>query len=276
MLATRSEAALRLVAHYLPAIRAKLHTPSAIQLMRNGGLEPDPWQADLLTSPATRLLVNCSRQSGKTTVLGALALHSALTQPRALVLCLAPAQRQAQELYRKVLDLYDATPNLAALRNLSELRVEFANRSRILVTPADERRGVRGFSRPDLVLFDEAAGVPDDVFAAARPLFAVNHQGRFILSSTPRGRRGTFYEEWEHGSGWQRWRIPADQCPRISAEFLDGEKAALGLNWFLQEYHCQFLQPLNSMFDYAAIDSAMVPGMRPLYERPLFQMNGYT
>ena len=35
-------------------------------ILRAQGMIPDPWQRDLLLSPASRLLLNCSRSAGKT------------------------------------------------------------------------------------------------------------------------------------------------------------------------------------------------------------------
>jgi phage terminase large subunit-like protein len=52
------------------------------------------------------VLLNCSRQSGKSTIAGILALHCALYQPGSLVLVLAPALRQSQELFGKVAGFY--------------------------------------------------------------------------------------------------------------------------------------------------------------------------
>lgn len=266
--------AVRVVAHCLPAVRAKRATPSAVQLMRNAGIEPDAWQIEVLTSPSTRMLLNASRQSGKSTTLAALGLHAALAKPHALVLCVCPAQRQAQELYRKMVDIFGHTPGLPEIDKLSELRLEFATKSRVVIVPADERRGVRGFSRPDVVIFDEAAGIPDEVFAAARPLFAVHHHGKFVLASTPRGQRGTYFQEWTQGAGWQRWEIPASACPRISPEFLEQERAALGAMWFRQEFCCEFLQPDAALFDYASIDAAADANLMPLFQTPY--MGGQT
>ena len=44
----------------------------------------DPWQEKLLRSDSSRILLNCSRQSGKSTMAGLLALHRALYYPGAL------------------------------------------------------------------------------------------------------------------------------------------------------------------------------------------------
>jgi hypothetical protein len=56
---------------------------------RSVGLEPDRWQERLLRSEAPRVLMNCARQTGKSTAAGLLTLHKAVTHPGALVLILA-------------------------------------------------------------------------------------------------------------------------------------------------------------------------------------------
>src|SRR5690348_5047492 len=78
------------------------------RLLRAQSMMPDPWQRDLLLSGDRQLLLNCSRQSGKSTVVAALALHTALFTPEALVLLVSPSLRQSGEIYRKVLDGYHA------------------------------------------------------------------------------------------------------------------------------------------------------------------------
>ena len=77
-----------------------------VSFARALGLEPDPWQEDLLRSTSDRVLLNCCRQSGKSTMTGIIALHRALYHPGSLILCLAPALRQSQELFGKVLGFY--------------------------------------------------------------------------------------------------------------------------------------------------------------------------
>jgi hypothetical protein len=70
------------------------------------GIVPDGWQGDFLRSSADRVLLNCSRQSGKSTMSAVIALHRALYHPGSLVLCLAPALRQSQELFAKIAGFY--------------------------------------------------------------------------------------------------------------------------------------------------------------------------
>jgi hypothetical protein len=66
-----------------------------VSFARTLGLEPDGWQEELLRSTSDRVLLNCCRQSGKSTISGVIALHRALYHPGSLVLCLAPALRQS-------------------------------------------------------------------------------------------------------------------------------------------------------------------------------------
>ena len=68
---------------------ASLFDPSHI--LRARGLMPDRWQHEILMSTERQILLNCSRQSGKSTAVAALALHTALSRPGNLVLLLSPS-----------------------------------------------------------------------------------------------------------------------------------------------------------------------------------------
>src|SRR5262245_13378358 len=79
-----------------------------LSLMVRIGFEPDPWQARLLRSDASRILLLASRQAGKSEVAAALALREALVVPGSLVLLLSPSERQSGELQTKVFGYDDA------------------------------------------------------------------------------------------------------------------------------------------------------------------------
>ena len=67
--------------------------PSFPALMSKLGLEPDPWQREVLEGKHSRLLLNCCRQAGKTTVVALLALLEALCEYLTLVLILSRSHR---------------------------------------------------------------------------------------------------------------------------------------------------------------------------------------
>jgi hypothetical protein len=220
------------------------------------GLDPDPWQRRLLLSDHPRVLLNVARQSGKSTMSGVLALHRALYRPGSLILILAPAERQAKELFSKVssmLRTFDyPIPSVSDRR----LGVELANGSRIEALPGSEKT-IRGFSDVDLLILDEAARIEDSLYYAVRPMLAVSG-GRLLMLSTPHGKRGVFYHEWTEGIGWDRYEVPASENPRISSQFLRQESASFGPLWFAQEYECQFLDLIGTLFPSALIDGAFV------------------
>jgi hypothetical protein len=196
-----------------------------VSFARRLGLEPDPWQVDLLRSTSERVLLNCCRQSGKSTMTAVIALHRALYHPSSLILCLAPALRQSQELFSKMAGFYRDLGRPVSAVTERKLSLELENRSRIITLPGSEKT-IRGFSGTSLLILDEAARVEDELYFAVRPMLAVSG-GALMMLSTPHGKRGVFYEEWIGGHGWERYEVPASQCPRISEEFLEQERASL-------------------------------------------------
>src|SRR5215218_9235979 len=189
-------------------------------------LDPDPWQEDLLHSTSERVLLNCCRQSGKSTMTGIIALHRALYHPGSLILCLAPALRQSQELFGKVLTSYRALNRPVPAQTERKLSLELENGSRIVTLPGTDKT-IRGFSGAALLIVDEASRVADELYFAVRPMLAVSG-GALMMLSTPQGKRGVFYEEWTGGRGsWERYEVPAEECPRITPEFLEEEREAL-------------------------------------------------
>src|SRR5215211_7658408 len=187
-----------------------------VSFARSVGVEPDPWQVDLLRSSSERTLLNCSRQSGKSTMSAVIALHRALYRPGSLVLCLAPALRQSQELFGKIAGFYRDLGRPVAPQGERKLSLELENGSRIVTLPGTDKT-IRGFSGATLLIVDEAARVEDELYYAVRPMLAVSGGGLMMLT-TPHGKRGVFYEEWTSGAGrgWERYEVPAGECPRIS------------------------------------------------------------
>jgi hypothetical protein len=223
------------------------------------GLTLDDWQRDALRSEARQLLLNVTRQGGKSTVAALLGLHEILSRPTRLVLAVSPGERQSKLLFRTLMTYYRALgkPVPATVENV--LSVELANGSAAFALPGSEET-IRGFSAVDLLLVDEASRVPDALMGAVRPMLAVSG-GRLVTMSTPAGKRGWWWTAWsEGGADWQRFEIPASACPRISAAFLAQERRSMPRLWFSAEYECQFTEPDDAFFSYESIARAFVPG----------------
>ena len=136
------------------------------------GFTPDPWQTEVLRSDSKRILLNCSRQSGKSTVTAIMALHTGLYRPGSLILCLSPTLRQSGELFHNVSRFYGVDPAVPS-KSESALKLELENGSRIISLPGKEQN-VRGYAGVTLLIVDEAARVPDDLYYAVRPMLAVS------------------------------------------------------------------------------------------------------
>jgi hypothetical protein len=234
-----------------------------VLLAELAGIQPDPWQRDVLRSRAPRALWLASRQSGKTTTAALLALHRALYQPGSLVLVVSPSERQSKEAFKKVLDLYAALGRPVPATAETVLWLELAGGSRIVSLPGSEKT-TRGFSAPALVILDEAARVEDGLFHALSPMLATSRGGRLVALTTPNGQQGWFHEAWTTGGDlWQRTRVPATACSRISAAFLEAERRSLPDPVYRQEYLVEFTATLDAAFRFEDVDRVLSDAVRP-------------
>lgn len=252
----------RAVGHNPVLARLRME-PAAVMTL--AGFKPDPWQTQALSSRSSRAIWLASRQSGKSLTAAALALREAMLTPGALVLLLSPTQRQSGELFRdKVLRLYNALGRPVAAEQESALQLTLANGSRVVSLPGTEET-IRGYSGVRLLVVDEAARVPDALYFAIRPMLAVS-RGRLVCVSSAWAKLGWFFEAWGSAEAWERVRITAPQCPRITAEFLEEERQALGPRWFAMEYLCEFGDAVDAVFRGEDIEAALADaGVLPLF-----------
>jgi hypothetical protein len=228
------------------------------------GFHPDPWQVTVLRSICKRQLLNCCRQSGKSTTAGVIALHRAIFYPQSLVLLVSPSLRQSGELFRKVNNHFNQITDPPKKIEDNKLSVTFENGSRIISLPSTEQT-IRGFSGASLIIEDEAARVEDPLYFSLRPMLAISG-GRLVLMSTPFGKRGHFHQEWtDGGNSWERIEIPASKCTRMTKIFLDEERRSLGDWWYRQEYCCEFVQTTDQIFGYDLVTSAVTSAVKPLF-----------
>jgi hypothetical protein len=226
-----------------------------ILLAQDCGITPDDVQTRLLTSTSRKVLLNCSRQWGKSTISSLTALHEALYRAPAMIILVSPSQQQSTELFKKIHDFWERLPGAPESSQESLTRMELSNGSRIISLPGSEKT-TRGYSAATLVVMDEASRVPDELLAAVRPMLATT-AGRFFALSTPAGKRGWFYEEWDHGNGWEKIEVKAQDCARISPAFLKEERQVIGELRFRQEYCCEFIDSETAVFNSDLIGKAL-------------------
>ena len=145
--------------------------------------------------------------------------------------------------------LVEAVSVKPKIRRKTSTELMLANGSKIVSLPGANPDAIRGYSKPDLIIEDESAFVADRTFTAVRPMLAASTTPRHILMTTPFGKRGHFHERWRADDpGWARFTIKSEECPRITKEFLDGERRVLSDRAYRQEYECEFLESTVSVF----------------------------
>ena len=248
------------------------------------GFSPDSTQAKILRSTATRLMLCCTRQFGKSTITAIKAIHHAWTHPGSLTLIAAPTARQSGEWLNKTREFLSRVGIRSRSDGNNRLSCVLSNGSRLVGLPG-VAQNIRGFSNVSLVIIDEAAFVPEDLYQALNPMLAVSG-GSLWLISTPATQTGFFYDEWSRqaapasgqsesaqqppGSSessapvaWDRYQVTAHQCARIRPEFLAEQRVLLGEAVFRREYLCEFVAADDQLIGRELLDDALDPDLSP-------------
>lgn len=241
--------------------RLRADPAAAIRAM---GWGPDPWQAKFLADPHRRQAMLCCRRAGKTLVSAAKTLAHCLTRPDSLVMVFSPTLRQSMEYARYVRRMDRALGQPLKRVAESMTAVEWANGSRLLSLP-DNHEGVVGFT-PTRLVVDEGSRVSDVLYLSIRPMLALGAELEVL--STPLGKRGWFFDIFNTPARlrmFRAWRVTADDCPRITPDFLAEERVELGERWFRQEYYLDFVDAVDAVFQRAVIEAARDDGAEPLF-----------
>ncbi len=230
-----------------------------VPFARRAGLEPYEWQQKVLRSDAQRILLNCCRQSGKSTVVAVLAAHQATYRTGSNTLIISPGERQSALVLEKVHDTLEAAGWPVAPRRESVTQIALANGSRVVALPSSSKGTTRGYTA-DLLLVDEASHVPDEQMADMAPVLAVSG-GRLIALSTPFGSRGWWWQAYRDRvlENWEYHEIPVTQCPRADLDKVAAQRREYGDWWYQQEYLCQFKEASGALFREEDIQGLFVP-----------------
>jgi hypothetical protein len=224
------------------------------------GFEPDPFQMEVLESTEQKVALMLSRQSGKTTVASALALHTALyDQVGETVVLLAPSLRQSTEAMTAITRMYGnlSGETVEPVVASSALRLKFQNGSRILALPGSGDATVRG-PNAVMIICDEASRVEENLINACRPYLATKgKRGRLICLTTPWWKRGWFYDLWiKQDPNWLKLKADVYSNPRVDPGWLEGERLEIGDTAFRSEYLCEFLDESDAVFPEELIKAA--------------------
>jgi hypothetical protein len=222
----------------------------------------DPWQETVLAREG-HITIRSGRQVGKSTVIACKAARFARDHPGTVTLVIAASQRQSSLIFDKIKSEIEQSIQTGEVEYLEEptlTRVMLKNGSKIYSLPAG-RTGyfIRGFTI-DLLICDEAAYIPEEVWRAVIPMVAVSQQERgfgwIILLSTPFGKGGYFYSSFQDPD-FQQFHISSENCPRIPKAFLLKEKSRMSKAEYAQEYQGEFIDDFNQFFSTTLIKECM-------------------
>src|SRR5450432_2399842 len=215
---------------------------------------PDEKQMRVLRTRARRVLLNCSRQWGKTTVAVTKVVHLAVMRSGQTMLIISENMSQTSEFFQKV-DEFLERLGIRARREVGKtLARRLPNGSRIIGIAAREA-AVRGYTA-DFVFIDEAARIKDEVIDALTPVIAVL-RGDVWIASTPKGKRGRFWEAWAYGQGEDLLKVsaPASENPRIDAALVEQCRAEKGEDYVRREFGCEFVENGVELMNLENVDS---------------------
>jgi hypothetical protein len=241
---------------------------SALDLAPEMGFALDPYQRLVLASPHRRKICLVSRQGGKGVVGTLTVAEKMIGDPGSKTIILTPTEEQSKRLLSRIKEGYARLSN--APRVITDTAKEFhlINGSRAYAMPGSET-SVRGIEAVHLLIVDEAAFVPDPLYAAVRPFMATTDGAELDLS-TAHGRRGWFYGAYVRATTPPvpghlfAIRVTAPEIPRISPEFLANERSELGDFVYCQEYMVEFVDDEMQLYATDLVEAALSRDVLPL------------
>ncbi|MEM4342789.1 MAG: terminase family protein [Candidatus Caldarchaeum sp.] len=241
-----------------------MKTSDAAQLLlRLAGLGVNlyGWQRRFIDDVSRFRIMLKPRGAGATFTMAVEALTHAVLKPGSTTLLTSYSLRQSLEIFRHVKQLLEKAASSSVIHEGATYRLTYehgersavlGNGSRIVSLP-NNPDALRGY-RADAVYVDEAALFRDDFKVRTAVMFTtVARQGRVALASTPKGRRGWFYEAWTAEQGWSKHLVSYRSSPHITQQDLQELRRVMtDLEW-RQEMECEFLDEANAFIPYEKI-----------------------
>lgn len=184
----------------------------------------------------------CHRRAGKTVACLNDLIRRAIVEnkPDGRYAYLAPHYNQAKDVAWNYLLRFTA-PIPDVKTNVSELRIDLPNGSRIRLYGAENADRMRGLYLDGIVI-DEPADISPRVWPEViRPALA-DRQGWATFIGTPKGHN-QFYDVWEAAQGnpdWFSLRLQASTSGLLPQEEIDALRASMSEDQYRQELECSF------------------------------------
>lgn len=207
--------------------------------------------------PKAGYIICCKskRQCGKSALIEQELLRSAINYSNSVSILLTLTYPNCKKIYDEMLNGIRGTGVLKR-ENSSDLELEFINGSKILFKSCVIKDRLRGYTVKNggICVVDEASFIPDEIFGIIAPWVDV-YQANMILVSTPRLKRGFFYEYFMEGLKSDSKNVKSfdfndyDTSFLLTPEKLELYRKLMPKNQFSMDYLGLFVDDLGSVFD---------------------------
>ena len=221
-----------------------------------------PYQKKFFTNTAKRKIWVSARQIGKSFCVAGILAFKALQKHNGLAICISVNSRSASEIISKCKQFAESVKvlsNNAITYTSSFDTIRFSNGSRIMSLPSTAD-SLRGWSA-QCVVVDEANFVwkLDDILQGLAPTLTRDPDAELILTTTPAGKNGPFYELYNNALNDPQWYVQHTSIHDAMADGLNVDLNSLHSlcpdpDVFAQEYECKFLSEYSSLIDLNLID----------------------
>ena len=230
----------------------------------------EPWSArdyqeEMLRDKNTRVVYRLGRRCGKTETMIVGGFHKAYTNKNFRILYVTPYETQVNLIFMRMRELIADSPLLKSqvvkMKN-SPYTIEFANGSTILgfTTGASSGSGaasVRG-QRADWIYCDELDYMGELDYSTVAAIAGERVEIGITASSTPTGKRGTFYRMcMDESFGYHEHYHPSMHNPNWCQEMEDQFRAELTEIQYEHEILAEFGTEEAGVFDKDKLDAAM-------------------
>lgn len=228
-----------------------------------------PWiardyQAEILRNRDVRKVYRMGRRLGKSECMIVDALWQVCTHKNYRVLFITPYENQVELIFRRIREIVNDSPmikeEISRIKN-SPYTVEFNNGSVILgfTTGAASGSGaasVRG-QRADWLFLDELDYMAENDYSTVAAIANERSDIGITASSTPTGRRGTFYSMCcDPNFHYTHWHFPSQRSPLWDDEMEQRARAEYSQQQYEHEVLAEFGTEEAGVFNKDALDRA--------------------
>lgn len=221
-------------------------------------IQLDEWQKEILNTKGN-ICLRAGRQVGKSTIIAIKAAKFALENPNKTIMVISKTERQAELLFSKILfniNQIERNEISKGKDRPTKHKIQLKNKSVIHCLPTGETGfGIMGYTI-DLLIADEAAWIPEEVWNSLIPSMAIT-KGNIWVLSTPYLKEGYFYKCFSDPT-FTTFHTTSEKCPRRDDVFLAHEKATLTEAQYSQMYLGEFMDEFLRFFPEELIKKCCV------------------